>query len=317
MKEGSGEYKYAAGSFRPEYETVAMFGPNCLNNNLESILKVNDICNRFGIDTISAGSAIAFAMECYEKGLITRKDTDGIEMNFGNHRSLVAMTEKLASREGFGDVLADGVRAAAQKVGGEAEKYAIHIHGQEVPGHSPIKNYFWTATYIAGATPARHTQGSEGMMPGFIPGFDKNKFSGRGKAHKTGVCFQNSLMCSGMCLFVLGSLPNVHVMAEFLRSVTGWDITTDELLVTGERIENMRHCFNLREGVNLLQHDIPGRIIGQPPHTRGTLAGITVDADTMIKEYLAEMDWNIKTARPSHKKLIELGLNDIARALRK
>ena len=101
MKAGTGEYKYEAGSRRPEYETIAMFGTNCLNNNLESIIKASDICDRYGIDTISAGAAIALAIECYEKGIITRKDTDGIEMTWGNHKAIVAMTEKLAQEGRF------------------------------------------------------------------------------------------------------------------------------------------------------------------------------------------------------------------------
>ncbi|HUT68521.1 MAG TPA: aldehyde ferredoxin oxidoreductase N-terminal domain-containing protein, partial [Dehalococcoidales bacterium] len=133
MKAGTGEYKYDAGSYRPEYETIAMLGSNCLNTNIESIIKANDICNRYGIDTISTGAVIAFAMECFENGLINKKDTDGIEMTWGNHRAIVAMTEKIARREGFGDILADGIKSAAQKIGKGTEKFAIHVHGQEVP----------------------------------------------------------------------------------------------------------------------------------------------------------------------------------------
>ncbi|MCX7911952.1 MAG: hypothetical protein N2506_03165, partial [Dehalococcoidales bacterium] len=159
MKKGSGEYSYSEGVHRPEYETIVMLGSNCLNDNIDSIIMANDICNRYGIDTISAGAVMAFTMECYEKGLITKQDTDGLEMRWGNHRALVAMLQKLCRREGFGDMIADGVRLAAQRLGKGAEKYAIHIQGQEVPGHNPIGAYHWVATYIANATPARHPQG--------------------------------------------------------------------------------------------------------------------------------------------------------------
>jgi aldehyde:ferredoxin oxidoreductase len=315
IKGGRGEYKYKDGTYRPEYETLAMLGSNCLNANLDSIFMANDICNRYGIDTISAGAIMAFTMECYEKGLIKKKETGGIEMTWGNHKALVAMMEKMAKREGFGDIIADGVRKAAERIGGDAAKYAIHIQGQEVPGHNPIASYHWPATYIANATPARHTQGSEGFSQELMPKFDKSSFNGRGLAHKIGVCSQHALMCCGMCLFVEGALPSKHVMTEFLRAVTGWDITTDELLVTGERIENVRQAFNIREGLNLIKYDVPGRILGKPPHKVGPLAGVTIDADTLVKEYLKEMDWDLKTARPSEKKLKELGLDDIARAL--
>jgi aldehyde:ferredoxin oxidoreductase len=258
---------------------------------------------------------MAFTMECYEKGLITKKDTGGIEMTWGNHRALVAMMEKMAKREGFGDIIADGVKKAAERIGGEAVKCAIHIQGQEVPGHNPIGSYHWPATYIASATPARHTQGSEGFSQELMPKFDKSKFTGRGLAHKIGACSQNALMCCGMCLFVEGALPSKHTMTEFLRAVTGWDITTDELLKAGERIENVRQAFNIREGLNLLKFDVPGRILGRPPHKVGPLVGVTVDEETLVKEYLKEMDWDLKTAKPSEKKLKELGLDDIARAL--
>jgi aldehyde:ferredoxin oxidoreductase len=315
LKEGTGEYKFAAGSARPEYETLAMLGSNCANNNLESVIMANDICNRFGLDTISAGAVMAFAMECFEKGLITAADTGGIDMNWGNHQSMVKMLQKMAVREGFGDILADGVKKAAEKIGKDAGKYAIHIHGQEVPGHNPIGSFHWSPPYVASPTPARHTQGSDGMMSELIPPFDKKSFTGRGRGYKIGCSFQNSLMSAGMCLFVLGALPSPHNMAEFLSSVTGWDIDTDEVLVIGERIANIRQAFNCREGINLLQYEIPGRIFGRPPHQEGPLKGITVDDKTMVKESLMAMDWDLETAKPTRKKLVELGLNDVAQVL--
>ncbi|MCK4368504.1 MAG: aldehyde ferredoxin oxidoreductase family protein [Dehalococcoidales bacterium] len=317
LKEGTGEYKYQAGSHRPEYETIAIFGTNCLNNNIESIIKANDICNRYGIDTISAGAIIAFAIECYENGLINKADTDGIEMTWGNHKAIVAMTEKLAKREGFGDILADGVKLAAQKIGKGADKYAIHIHGQELPAHNPAAGFQLATTYITNATPARHTQGSEEHhIDGLLPKYNKQSFSGRGQVYKKGSNFQHFLMCSGMCLFVYNSLPHVDAVTEFARAVTGWDITTDELVVTGERIGNIRQAFNIREGINPLQYEISGRILGKPAPKEGPLAGVTVDEDTMVREYLAAMDWDRKTARPSNKKLKELGLEDVAQELR-
>jgi aldehyde:ferredoxin oxidoreductase len=118
-----------------------------------------------------------------------------------------------------------------------------------------------------------------------------------------------------MCLFVYMALPHVDVVAEFMSAVTGWDITTDELLTTGERIANIRQAFNIRQGLNPLNFEIPDRVLGKPPHNVGPLAGITVDEDTLVKEYLTEMDWDLKTAKPSKKKLIELGLEDVAQEL--
>jgi len=320
MKEGSGGYKYEAGARRPEYETIAMFGTNCLNNNLESIIKVNDICDRYGIDTISAGATIAMAIECFENGLITRADTDGIEMTWGNHKAIVAMTEKLAKREGFGAVLADGVKVAAEKIGRGADKCAMHIQGQELPAHDPKHAFNYATSYRLDPTPGRHFVGSElsdapGHPSGLLPRFDLKSFAGRGEARRIGSNFHQAVVCTGTCLFVYWAFPNIDPIAEFMSAVTGWEVTNDELLETGERISNLRQAFNVREGLNSLQFKVPDRVLGRPPLKEGPLAGITIDEDTMIKEYFAAMDWDIKTAKPSKKKLQELGLEDVAKAL--
>jgi aldehyde:ferredoxin oxidoreductase len=133
LKEGTGEYKYPAGIRRPEYETQGSFGSCCSNSNTESINMVNYICNGYGLDTISAGTVMAFAIECYENGVITKKDTDGIELTWGNHRALVAMTEKLGKREGLGDILADGVNLAAKRIGKGAKKSVVRRWGCTTP----------------------------------------------------------------------------------------------------------------------------------------------------------------------------------------
>jgi len=320
MKEGAGDYRYEAGSRKPEYETIAMFGTNCLNNNLESIIMANDICDRYGIDTISAGSTIAFAMECFEKGLITRADTDGIEMNWGNHKSIVAMTEKLAKREGFGAVLADGSKLAAERIGQGSEQYAINIGGQDIPAHDPKHSFNYITSYRLDPTPGRHFVGSElsdgpAHPAGLLPEFDLKSFSGRGQARRIGNNFHQAVVCAGMCLFVYWAFPNVDPIPEFMRAVTGWDITKDEMLEAGERITNIRQAFNIREGLNPLEFKVPERLIGIPPKKEGPLAGVTIDEETMIKDYLTAMDWDLKTAKPSQKKLQALGLNDVAMEL--
>jgi aldehyde:ferredoxin oxidoreductase len=208
------------------------------------------------------------------------------------------------------------VKAAAQKIGRRAEQYAIHIQGQEVPGHNPLASINVTTTYITNATPARHTQGSEEHhSEGLLPRYDRKVVTGRAPLHVRGSNFQHALMACGMCLFVNMTLPHVDVMAEFISAVTGWDVTTEELVLIGERIANIRQAFNIREGLNPREFAIPGRILGRPPHTVGPLAGKTVDAETMVKEYLTIMDWDLKTAKPSKQKLISLGLDDAAMEL--
>ncbi len=320
MKAGTGEYRYAADSRRPEYETIAMFGTNCLNNNLGSIIKAADICDRYGIDTISAGAAIVLAIECYENGLITKKDTEGIEMTWGNHKAIVAMTEKLARREGFGGVLADGVKMAAERIGEGAAKYAIHVGGQELPAHDPKHSFHFATSYRMDPTPGRHFVGSElakkpAHPSGLLPRFRLKSFSGRGQARRIGSNFHQVVVCSGTCLFVYWAFPNVDPIAEFMRAVTGWDVTDEELLETGERIANLRQAFSIREGLNPLKFRVPDRVLGKPPLKEGPVAGVTIDEDTMIKEYLMAMDWDLNTAKPSKKRLLELGLADIAQEL--
>jgi len=152
----SGKYPVSE-THKPEYETVAAFGNMCLNDDLDSIFKLNDMCNRGGLDTISAGSVIAFAMECYENGIITKADTDGIELTWGNAEAIIAMTEKIIRREGFGDVLADGVKVAAKRIGKGAEKFAMHVGGQE-PGLHNVAFLPGRGTgFVADPTPGRHT----------------------------------------------------------------------------------------------------------------------------------------------------------------
>ena len=316
MKAGTGEFKYEAGVHKPEYETIAMFGNNLLNSDIESIIKVTDICNRYGVDTISAGATIAFAIECFENGLINTKDTDGIAMTWGNSKSIVEMTEKMVKREGFGNVLADGVKIAAEKIGKGSDKYAIHIHGEELPAHDPKFEWAFITSYRLNATPGRHTQRTEEKSPpGLDLKFDRKSFNGRGEVHKKGNDIGQAMSSAGLCLFIFDSLPNVNLLVDFVKAVTGWDMTFDELLKTGERIANIRHAFNIREGLNPMEYKVPDRALGIPPLEGGPLARITLDQNPMDMDYLAAMDWDSKTTKPSKKKLEELGLEEVAREL--
>jgi aldehyde:ferredoxin oxidoreductase len=316
MKGSTGEYKYEDGAHKPEYETLAMFGASCLNNNLESIIKANDICNRYGLDTISTGSAIAFTIECYEKGLITKDDTDGLEMTWGNHKSIIAMTEKLAKREGFGDIIADGVKVAAQKIGKGAEKYAMHIGGQEVPAHDSRGGPNFAIGYGAEPTPARHTQGSEGPLPeGSMPEYDPQSLKGRGKPHKWGAGITETYNAAGVCMIVIGDgYGHINDFVEALQTITGWDIDMDEIQKTGHRIVTMRQAFNVREGIET-PWKFPDRMMGIPPKTEGPRAGITLNADEHFNEYYEALGWDIKTGKPSKETLLYLGLDDVAKEL--
>ncbi|HSW58382.1 MAG TPA: aldehyde ferredoxin oxidoreductase family protein [Dehalococcoidales bacterium] len=298
LKAGSGEYNYPAGNHRLEYETMAAFGSNCANTNLESLNMANYICNSYGMDTISAGSIIAFAMECYENGLISKTDTDGIELKWGDHRALIAMLEKMVKREGFGDILADGVKLATERIGRGCEQFSVHIGGQEVGMHDPKGGFMayigrpMGSMYVMDATPGRHTGG-----------FGPTAFIG------------TWLNAAGLCLHgnLFGAPEKYYV--GYARSVMGWDYTLEELLKTGDRIATMRHLFNLREGINPLKHAVHNRILGRPPFNEGPLAGVTVDLEAQNYWNLGYLDWDRITTKPSRKKLLALDMPAEAEAL--
>ncbi|OGN91290.1 MAG: hypothetical protein A2Z75_01060 [Chloroflexi bacterium RBG_13_50_10] len=316
MKPGTGQYNYPAQVHKPEYETLAAFGSMCLNDNLESIIKVNDICNRYGLDTISAGGTVAFAIDCYENGLITNKDTDGIELKWGNHKAIVEITEKMAKREGFGQVLADGVKRAAQQVGKGTDEFAVHIHGQEVPMHDP-KRFMNYATAYLDATPARHTQGSYGTKPASgleFPAYERKSAAGRGAANKVGSDLMHAVSCAGLCMFGLGFM-DASALTDFVNLTTGWDYSMEDLLKAGERIANIRQAFNAREGIGMADFKVPDRVSGNPPPEAGPTAGRSADFTTLRSDYLIARGWDLNTSTPSRKKLLELGLDDIAKAL--
>lgn len=315
MKAGT-EYNYDAGAHKPEYESLGMFGTNLLNDNLESIIMANDICNRYGLDTISTGACIGFATECYENGILTSKDTDGLELRWGNHRAIVALADKIGRREGLGDVLADGVKIAAEKIGRGAEKYAMHVQGQEIPAHDPKYGLHWATAYRMDPTPGRHTTGMGAIRNGLpIPPMDPKSQYGRAPATRvtqSAACYVQS---TGLCAFLVMAYPENNTFLEFMNAVTGWDLTPEEMIKVGERIYTLRHSFNLREGLNPLKYVMPDRMTGRPPKTEGHLKGITLDEETMDRELLAEFDWDLQTARPSKKKLAELGMDDVAQEL--
>jgi aldehyde:ferredoxin oxidoreductase len=320
MKEGQGEYKFAAGIHKPEYETIGAFGSMCLNGDPDSIIVANDICNRQGLDTISAGCTIAFAIECFENGIIGPKDTDGIELAWGNHRAIIALAEKMARREGFGDILADGARVAAETIGNGADQYAIHIKGQELPMHDPRAQIRLGlgATYKAAPAPARHTRASgegEFRHPGLgEPPYDLDSFENRGGEQKRIMSLTNAATSAGFCLFGHITIP-VDATHEFISCVTGWEIDFDELILIGERIANVQQAFNIREGLNPLEFHVPDRVYKTPPPNEGPLVGRHCDIDLLVRNWYREMDWDLHSGKPAKNKLVALGLQKVADVL--
>jgi aldehyde:ferredoxin oxidoreductase len=296
LKAGDGEYKYKAGCHRPEYETAAGFGVNCGNNHTDSISMANDICNRAGLDTISTSTIIGFAIELYENGILTKKDTEGIDLKWGNHLAMVEITMKLAAREGLGEILADGVKIAAERIGNGSEKFAVHIGGQELGMHDPKFSRGGgfpplAARYQMDATPGRHTS-SFGPI-----GFPRHVIN------MTGLCIRS------------GWAENQERLVGIFNATTGWNYSLEDLLKAGERVANLRHAFNLREGINELKWQVHPRIVGKPPQPAGPLAGVTADIESQVYWCLGALDWDRFTTKPSKAKLLSLGLEDVAKDL--
>ena len=314
---------YPTSGHKPEYETLAAFGSMCLNDNAESIIKINDLCNRYGLDTISAGTAVAFAMECYEAGLLSKADTGGLELAWGNHAAMVELVHQMGRREGLGEVLADGVRVAAEHIGRGSAAFAMHIGGEELPMHDPRLMPAYAIGYLLDPTPARHNQGSAPLVDMPDPwvaqvgvGLKSSEpFEGKGDAHFRLANLIHTINASGLCLFGVSSFVDAFIVPDFMSAATGWDFSVDECFRTGERIGLMRLAFNLREGVNPLAWKAPGRMLGRPPLEAGPLKGKSIDPSVLVAEYLAAAGLDAKSCRPTPQKLIQLGLGDVAKDL--
>ena len=319
-----GRFRFRDGH-KPEYETLGAFGSLCLIDNAEAIWKANDLCNRAGMDTISSGAITAFAIECYENGILTKGDTDGLELTWGNAEAMVALVDKMARREGIGAVLADGVRLAAQRIGRGAEQYAVHVGGQEPGMHDPKFMPGLATAYRVDATPGNHMRGSAylvesgsdealAIMGVKRPVGGKYNYLNQGEMFKAFANVMHVLNLTGICKFQFDSLKPTYI-ADFMQAVTGWDDTLDDYLTAGERAAQIRHCFNLREGLNPLTTEIHPRIIGQPPLPDGPNKGITLDIDKLGEDFAHAMGWDPVTGIPSTEHLRAIGLDDLAASL--
>ncbi len=316
VKEGP----YAVEGHKPEYETLAAYGSMCLNDNLPSIAKANDICNRMGMDTISAGCTIAFAIECYERGIISKEETGGLELTWGNHEAIVQLTEQMGDGTGFGGiVLGDGIRKAVERIGPEAEVAAMHCAGEELPMHDPRCSPGLGASYVIDATPGRHTQyGSWLYEADFLPpdlGMptydDKYAYAGKGDNGRYVSCWGHVVNAAGLCMFGCTVTP-APAVPEFLTHAMGKEYTLESIQEVGARIAALRTAFNIREGARNVEFKLPRRVLGEPPLEAGDTAGKTVDNQTEIRDYLVAMGWDPETGVPKKETLEALGLDFVA-----
>lgn len=303
--------KYAMDSYGPEYETLGMIGSDCLIDNLLSVNKANELCNRYSIDTIEFGGVCAFAMEAYEQGKVTKKDLGGIELRWGDGDAMLALLEKIARREGeVPRILGEGVRVAAGKLG---VSDPMHVNGAVVPAHDPrafLSMAVATATSMKGAShlhgfPEAIELGVTFPEAGLNEPLDPHSPIHKGLAAAK---FQDRMaVCNSVvfCFFYEFSGLNFTRLTNFLNAITGWDMRPQELLKTGERIINLMQMFNLKHGLEPLRdYRLPERFL--TPHKEGGAANVKVPFDGMVNEYYSVRGW--PKGVPGPNKLKELGL---------
>ncbi len=321
----------------PEYETLASLGSLLEITDLAAIAKGNELCNRYTLDTISTGVAIGFAMECYEKGILTKADTEGIDFAFGNPEAMLRGIEWIAFRRGrLGNLLADGVKIASEKLKQGSERFALHIKGQELPLHDPRGKTGQALSFAVSPTGADHVRAPHdppfkepGMFLdrvaplGLLEAVDVREMGARKARNFTYLHFVWSLYESlGVCNFVAGPVwaLSLNKLVEVVQAATGWETSLFELIKAGERTVTMARVFNLREGFRRRDDTLPERLF--TPLEGGTLAGKGIDpagfADLLTLYYEA-MGWEPANGVPTRGKLAELNLywlNDLIGDLR-
>jgi aldehyde:ferredoxin oxidoreductase len=316
----------------PEYETTSTFGNYCAIDDLPAISKANEICNKYGMDSISCGATIAWAFEAFNEGKLTLEDTDGLDLTWGNAESMVKLVEKIAKREGFGDLLAEGSQRAAQKIGRGTEAYLITVKGQEAPAHMPRVKRSLAVIYAANPFGADHQSSEhdpavEGDFEYYtdrlaVLGFNQEQEPQSLNDEKIRFAMVSQHMYSAMdslnlCQFVYGpawQLYGPEDMVELVRTVTGWEeVSFDELQKVGERRLNMMRVFNAREGIDRKADVLPEKLF--KPLKGGISDGWQLDRDEVeaaLDKYFEFCGWEIETGIPSRAKLEELDLGWVA-----
>jgi aldehyde:ferredoxin oxidoreductase len=304
---------------RMEYESLWALGPYCGVDRLDAIIKAMDLCNYYGIDSISAGVIVGFAMDCYESGILTMKDMDGIDAKFGNAEAMVKLVEKIGKREGIGDVLADGVKFAAEKIGKGSEKLALAIKGVEVTGYDLrcLKTAaLGFAVSFRGADHNRH--GAYAFdVKGKVNRLKAEK--GRGKMVKDMEDVYNLIDSFIVCKFSRGTYyKELDDMAKLYTLVTGLAMSPQELKLAGERIENVAKLYNLREGLGRKDDNLPWKVMHEPITDEGPSKGAFVtqaELDLLLDDYYESRGWN-REGMPSSEKLKELKMEDVQKTAR-
>jgi aldehyde:ferredoxin oxidoreductase len=308
----------------PEYETFFSFGGETGVDNIDAIIAADRLADELGLDTISAGVAIGFAMELYEKGILTEKDTGGLKLSFGNHEAMITLLRMMAYREGIGDLLADGTKVAAKRIGQGAEKYAMHVKGLELPAYDVRGLKAHGLNYATSYTGADHNRGYAFQEVFGIPvpvAVDRLAVEGKGKLTKWNQDTRAvTCDCATMCAFLLDmAVPAIATQntADLLEAVTGIRLTADQVYSVGERLNNLAKVFNTRAGFTRDDDTLPERLMTEPLKA-GASKGNMISRDDlkkMLDEYYSERGWDVRSGTPTRKKLVELGLGYAADAL--
>lgn len=304
----------------PEYETLAGFGAMLEIDDLAAVCRANDLCNRLGMDTISASGVIAFAFEAFEHGIISIAETEGVELVWGEPAGMLKLLELIAARRGAGDYLAEGARAAAEHLGGGSDRFAVHVKGLEMAYHDPRAYFSMAASYATAIRGACHLEGLTywamyGIDPSnWYPGeFDYERFDIEG-AGRDAVAFQDYLGLYnplGLCKFIGKMGFNYEQFAELINLAVGWDMTGDEVERVAERLFNLKRIINNRLGITREDDVLPERPLTEP-RPSGSAEGKLPDLEPMLEEYYTARGW-LPEGRPSPEKVAELGLESFVK----
>jgi aldehyde:ferredoxin oxidoreductase len=306
-------------SHKPEYETLASFGPLVMNSELAIVMRCNQLCNLSGLDSISAGAAVAFALECAEKGWLPNELAVELPLEWGNSETLVELTRRIATRTaGLGDWLADGVQRAAQRLPVAAQQGAMHAGGQELSMHRGTYEPGVAAGYALDPAPGRHTATNSGnaSVAAFMPYFSlygrkpaaRYDYAEKGVTQAIAMSLYRAFDSLGLCQFAL--LMGQPPFLTWLNTSTGWGVDEAGFFQTGKRIQLMRHAFNARHGLPA-QFPLPKRELGDPPQAIGPMANRKLDMEAMAKTYFEFLGIDPQTGLPLPETVQELDL-DIA-----